>query len=532
MQRKKNRKWLYWAGGSLIVLVIAVVVFVNGRAQQTQAASQEGEIVTAFIGELSASATASGRVTARREASLSAETPGRVEQVLVRVGDAVAAGDVLVQLDTADLEMNLSNAELNLRLQEASLVDLLAEPAAADVASAETAVASAQANLDDLLDGPSAEEIAASEASLRSAQASVASASASLGSVQDSVQESQILAAQANLLAAQRQLDDAQEADDEQPTEATYQALMEAHEAVASAQADLDALQEGPDTTAAQGSLNAAAARLEGSQANYNLTASGATDVQITAAQSQLAQAQANLADLVEEPTAEELAVAEANVEQARLSVQDAQDALAAATIVAPFAGVVTAVHANVGEYVSGAIVELVDSSSLQVVLQVDEVDVGDLSVGQLAAITLETWPDTTIDSQIITIAPSAQTTAGSALITYDVYLDLGQTDLPVRVGMTADASLITAAYSDVLLVPNRAINADREKGTYSVNLVVGDTVQEVPVTIGARDDQNTRITSGLNAGDEILIGDNLPTLSFGPGAENNGQNRPTPFGG
>jgi HlyD family secretion protein len=520
MQRKKNRKWMYWAGGGLVVLVIAAILWVNGRTNQTEATAQDSDIVTAFIGDLSASATASGQVTARREAGLSVEMPGKVIYVPVRVGDEVVAGDVLVQLDTSDLEFSLAIAQQNLRLQETSLADLLAEPEAADVAAAEASVKSTQANLDDLLDGPSAEEIAASDANLHSAQASVASASANLSNARDAIKESQILAAEAALLAAQLQLDNAQETDDENPTEATYQALLGAYEAVASAQAGLDDLREGPDTTAAQGNLNAAAARLDGSQANYNLAVSGATDVQIASAQSQLAQAQAALANLVDEPAAEEIAAAEANVAQAHISVQDAQDALVAATITAPYAGVITAVHVSEGEYAGGIVVELLDTSSLQVVLQVDEVDVGDLSAGQPAIISLETWPDAEIASEIATIAPSAQTSAGSSLITYDVYLSLGETDFPVRVGMTADANLITAAYSDILLVPNRAINADREKGTYSVNLVVGDTEQEIPVTIGARDDQNTQITSGLNTGDKILIGDNLPTQSVGPGQE------------
>ena len=159
-----------------------------------------------------------------------------------------------------------------------------------------------------------------------------------------------------------------------------------------------------------------------------------------------------------------------------------------------------------------------------------DEIDVGDLSVGQPARVTLETWPDVEIASEVVTIAPSAQTTAGSTLITYDVYLSLGETNLPVRVGMTADANLITAEYSDILLIPNRAINADREKGTYSVHLVVGEEIQDVDVTIGARDDQNTQITSGLNAGDEILVGDYTPLQSFGPGQGDDGDGGP--FGG
>ncbi|MCP4424457.1 MAG: efflux RND transporter periplasmic adaptor subunit [Chloroflexi bacterium] len=532
MQKLKQRKWVYGTAVIVILAMIAAILLMNGRANQAEAADNGVEIVVAFIGDLSASATASGQVTARREASLSVDMPGLVEQVYVRVGDAAAAGDPLVQLDTANLILSLSNAEQNLRLQEANLANLLAEPEAADVVSAEASVKSAQANLDDLLDGPTAEELAASEAGVRSAQASVASASANLGSVQDTIKESQILAAEATLQSAQRQLENAQEADDENPTEATYQTLMAAHEAAASAQANLDTLQGGADTASAQGSLSAAAARLDGSQANYNLTAGGATDVQIAAAQAQLAQAQATLADLVDEPTAEEIAAAEANVERARISLQDAQGALSAATITAPFAGVVTAVHANVGEYAGGIVIELVDAASLQVILEVDEVDIGDLFIGQPAAITLATWPDEEIAGQVATIAPSAQTSAGSSLITYDVYLDLGETDLPARVGMTADANLIAASYSDALLVPNRAINADREKGTYSVQLVVGDTVQDAAVTIGARDDQNTQITGGLNPGDKLLIGDNLPTQSFGPGPGNEGGDRPRPFGG
>ena len=530
MQQMKNRKWVYWAGGGLVVLVIAAVLWINSGTNQAETANGDNEIVTAFIGDLSASAAAGGQVTARREASLSAEMPGEVTDVLVRVGDEVAAGDALVQLDTTELALSLANAQQNARLQEANLADLLAKPEPADVASAEAAAKSAQASLDDLLAGPGEEDVVLSEISVRSAQASVASASASLGSVQETIKESQILAAEAALLAAQQQLENAREVDDENPTEATYESLYAAYEAVASTQANLDTLRIGADTTAAQGSLNAAAANLAGSQANYNITLGGATEAQIASARSQLAQAQAALANLMDGPTAAETAAAQANVAQAEISVQDAQDALAGATITAPFAGVVTAVHVNVGEYASGAVVELVNTNSLQVVLQVDEIDIGDLAVGQPAIIALETWPDAAIATDIVTIAPSAQTAAGSALITYDVYLGLGKTGLPVRVGMTADANLITAEYNNILLVPNRAINADREKGTYSVRLVVGSEIQDVTVTIGARDDQNTQITSGLNAGDEILVGDYTPVDTFEPGPGNGGDGGP--FGG
>jgi hypothetical protein len=54
----------------------------------------------------------------------------------------------------------------------------------------------------------------------------------------------------------------------------------------------------------------------------------------------------------------------------------------------------------------------------------------------------------------------------------------MADTDLPILVGMTADARLITARREDVLLVPNAALTADRKAGTYTVNLVRDDQPQ------------------------------------------------------
>jgi HlyD family secretion protein len=240
----------------------------------------------------------------------------------------------------------------------------------------------------------------------------------------------------------------------------------------------------------------------------------------LAGAELQLAQAQAALTSLLDGPSTAETAAAEAEIEQARLSLADAQAQLAKATLTAPFAAVITAVSVTPGEIASGAVITLVDMDNLEVVLAVDEVDVGALAPGQPAVITLETWSDVAIESEILTIAPGATVTPGSALVTYDVRLGLGPTELPVRVGMTANANLITAAREDILLVPNRAVNVDRQSGTYSVNLLVGETVQEVPVAIGLRDNQFTQILEGLQAGDSLLVTNGAPVqdvLQDGP---------------
>ena len=78
--------------------------------------------------------------------------------------------------------------------------------------------------------------------------------------------------------------------------------------------------------------------------------------------------------------------------------------------------------------------------------------------------------------------------------------------------GTAGNADLITANREDVLLVPNAALTADREAGTYTVNLLRTEadgteTITAVTVEIGLKDGRYTQITSGIVEGDELLIG-------------------------
>jgi HlyD family secretion protein len=148
---------------------------------------------------------------------------------------------------------------------------------------------------------------------------------------------------------------------------------------------------------------------------------------------------------------------------------------------------------------------------SLEVILEVDEVDVAGLRVGQQADVTLEAFRGAGLTGEITAIAPKATSTAGSSLVVYEVHLALDDSILPLRAGMTADAELVVAEREGVLLVPNQAIKADRSSGTYSVNLLSGDTIQETAVTIGLRDSRHTQILDGLQAGDQVLVGNALP---------------------
>lgn len=500
-----TKKRLIWIVIGL-VLIGGIVLASCSTAASNGADAAAGETVTAFVGDLADSATASGQVLPQHEAALSVSTAGVVEAVNVRIGDTVQAGDVLIQLETTSLELDVAIAEQSLAIAEANLADLLAPADESEVASAVATVASAQAQLDDLLAGPTAAEIALAAADVNSSSASVWSASADLGATRDSITEAQIKAAETAVLSAQIALENAQEANEDNTNEDTHAALLEARQAYADALATLQELQAGPDLAAAQNSVTAAGARLEGSEIDYNDTLSDPTVVDLAGAESQLAGAQATLADLLDGPTDAEIRASAAQVEQARLSLADAAERLQEASILAPFDGMITEVAISEGEIANGVVIEMVDTGSLEVVLSVDEVDVGSFAVGQPATISLETWPNETLSSEILAIAPSAaETDAG--LVSYDVHLALGETDLPILVGMTANANLITAEVTNVLLVSNQAITPDRAAGKYYVDLRQADgTTREVEVQVGLTDDDFTQITDGLIAGDTLVI--------------------------
>ena len=523
----KRKKWIII--GSLILLLVAVFTLapsIVGRLRDSRAAGPgpSDGVATVFRGDLSSTVTASGQIEPSRVTALSVHTPGLVDSVHVRVGDEIQAVDVLVQLKTDDLALQVERADQNLALSEANLEALLIGPRAEDVAAAEAAVLSSLANLDDLLAGPTEQDIAESEANLRAQESNVAAATAAYRSTLDSISASTIAAAEADLVNAQTAYEEARETSEREPNGDTHEAFLEAAESLSIARAALDGLLAGPSqgtVSSAAAGVSAAAADMDKATANHELLLSGASESEIATAEASLAQAQADLASLMIGASAEEIAVGEAEVEQARLALTDAQETLAKATITAPFHGLVTSVDVADGEYATGAVVELI-SSDISAVLSVDEVDIGALAVGQSAIVTLEAWPDVEIGAQITSIAPGADVSS-DGIVSVDVELGLEKTDLPILAGMTADAQLSTADHENVLLVPNAAILADREAGTYTVNLVSEQTdgspvVEQVQVTIGLQDDDFSEITSGLAEGDLVAMGVlEAPTQSFGP---------------
>jgi HlyD family secretion protein len=545
--RKKNR-WLRIVGGiaAVLIAVFAIVLILKkGDFGDNDRAVSDGDLAIAFIGDLNISASASGKVVALRETQIPLKQSGRVDEILVEVGDRVEEGQPLLILETEELERRLESARQTVIIQEANLSQLLAPPSDAELTASEAAVISSQNRLEELLEGPSDDELAAAQADLRAAEAELNAAYVRLNGNTTGASSEQLRAAEIELEIAQQNATQAanqhstilvtepnrflsaeQIADMELAARAS---AVQANAALQVAEDALDDLLHGDSQaiSSSQAGVAIASATHDGAQARLDLSLSGPSESDIASAQASLAQAQANLEKTIAGPQQIQIVAAEVALEQARISLQLAEQDLQDATLSAPYSGTISALFVAEGEQSAGIVVEITDTDHLEIMVEVDEMDVGKISVGQPVMVTLESWPGEIIESRVVAISPKA-IKDGDALVSYDVYLSLGQSDHPIRVGMTSNADFATDHQKDVLLVPNRAINLDRQSGIYSVELIIEDdsgpvSTQNVEVTVGLRDSRFTEILSGLQEGDEVMVINHLPLTSFGPGEDDGG---------
>lgn len=194
---------------------------------------------------------------------------------------------------------------------------------------------------------------------------------------------------------------------------------------------------------------------------------------------------------------------ADASVEQARAKVQAAQANFEGTRIVAPIRGTITQLDAKVGELATpGAIlVSIIGSGGFEVDAGVSETDIGKLSVGDTAVMTLDAFPNETFAGTVFYIAPAETNTEG--VVSYEVKISFAANDARIKSGLTANIDIETAHKDDALILPQYAI-LENDEGTFVETLENGTTVRH-PVTLGIQDHNgNVEVRSGVTEGEQV----------------------------
>jgi HlyD family secretion protein len=146
----------------------------------------------------------------------------------------------------------------------------------------------------------------------------------------------------------------------------------------------------------------------------------------------------------------------------------------------------------------------MVDVDPLSVRVQIDEIDIGSIEPGLPVRVEVDALTNTFLDARLEKISLTGQQTAGG-IVNYEAEVQLEESDPRVRVGMTAEANIVVAQESEVLIVPNAYIRLDRRTNEAFVQVVNTDNeLEERQVTLGLRGEDASEVVSGLVVGDIV----------------------------
>ncbi len=496
---RKKKIVIAVAAVAVLAMIVVISIFARGKDEP------EVMVVTVSVRpELKSTVTASGEVRPIRFVNLTSEVQGRIEDISVNPGDAVTIGQPLVRVDPTQLESSAAAAAA------------AAQAALSDVQNARTAVLSAENNVAQVQ-----QALAAAEVSLQQSRQAVDTA-------QTNVDREQV-----TLATAQRELKRTAE-------------LIES--GVASrAEYDLatDRLKQ------AQVSLRTAQAQLRSAQIAVEESKARVNQQRVAVQESQIGVRRAR----------ESVQSSEARANQQQALLRGTSSLRYKATTYSPLTGVVVDIPARVGQFaVAGlsttSLMTIADMTTINVEVNVDETEIAQVEVGQVAKVKVDAMGEREIEGSVIQknpLAISRSDTQSGGISNrvnvqeakeFKVVIELkGLTDEirnSLRPGMTATANITTKTKTDVLAVPLQAIvekaptptptppagqdappaapPAEKPKDVKGVFVLDGGKVKFVPVETGITGESDIEITSGLQKDMEVITGPSriLRTLKEG----------------
>ena len=455
----KKKYWIY----ILIVIVAVGGYFIYSNNKNAQAAANAGyQTVAVERGSLTAIVGATGSVYSNQTATLSWQTSGQIESIDVKLDDEVQKDAVLARLVRTSLPQSVILAEADLVNAQRALADLKES----NLASAQAY--SALANAKDALE--TAQTQRASKQYKRASTDTVDAARADYYLAEDKVKKAQEIFD----VFASKPENDPQRA-------AALSSLASAKQIRDQKLHNLQYLESAPDAVEidiADANLAVAQAQYEDALREYNRLKDGADPNDIAAAEAKVASIEATLA------TAE---------------------------LKAPFAGTVTEINSKVGDKVNNGTVSfrIDDLSHLLVDVQVPEVDINRIKVGQEASIFFDAILNKEYKGVVTEVGRVGNNVNG--VVNFNVTLELLDADAEVLPGMTAAVNMVVSQIDDVLMVPNRAIR--QVNGQYMVYILKNGISNPVTIKIGSTSDTMSEILDGdIKKGDLVILN---PSISF-----------------
>jgi len=178
----------------------------------------------------------------------------------------------------------------------------------------------------------------------------------------------------------------------------------------------------------------------------------------------------------------------------------------------------VTKAFPKVGDQVSigQSAFRIDDISELYVDVEISEVDINRIAVGQKAELSFDAILGKNFDAEVVEVAKVGIDSGNG--VDFLVTLKILEQSEQVRPGMTAAVNIIVNEINDVLYVPNRAVRLMENERV--VFLLKDNQLVEVPLEFGASSDVNSEIISGdIKEGDQVVLNPPMELITGGPPA-------------
>lgn len=228
-----------------------------------------------------------------------------------------------------------------------------------------------------------------------------------------------------------------------------------------------------------------------------------------------------------------ELEQLEAQKKQAEINLDSAKIDLSYTKITAPMDGTVVYSAVEVGQTVNAnqttpTIVEIAQLDTMTVKAEISEADVINVNRGQAVYFTILGQPTHRYHGIVRAVDPAptsmgknesnSSNSSTTEAIYYNGLFDVENPERILRIGMTVQISIVLARAENVLLVPSQILRPKKQANLssktqdhgiqYQVPILVDNQINYVDVTVGIDNKINAEITSGLNAGDVVVLGE------------------------
>ncbi len=480
----------------IIALVVIGIIFIaiNSRGEEAK------EITAVHRADVLQQVRVTGRVEAAEKVDLAVQTGGKVSSIPAKTGKEVKEGEVLLQVSTSDLEIQLSRQRADLAKAKIALAKLAPKTTSTDdlakayddgfnaVSEAFLDLPSTITGLDDIL----------GRNYLSQNSLNIGYGNTALNYRKDA-QEKFFVAKKAETDALNKYRNTTRYSDKaaiEGVIVATYDATNMLADAVKSLNILLDYISNKIDPQNQTTELTTDQQSVDTFTSDANTHISTLLEIKHRINDSKLGITDEN----------QDVTSLQFDVDQANLDIQDTIVQIGKRTIRSPINGVVTDVAAEVGETIPSdkTVVSVISSNQYQIKADMPEADIARVSVGSEADTTLDAYGDEEVfKTKVVEINPAE--TIIDSVATYEVTLQFIEQDPRVRSGMTADITISGERRDNVLVIPQRAVVS--KDGQKTVQVVQGDQTVEKTITTGLRgSDGNVEVLSGLNEGDQVVV--------------------------